>query len=202
MALIATKPVTFGLKLYTMVDDAAKYNEVIGWTPCGCAFEVRDVHRFVTEVLPSEGFRTNKYLSFRKQLNNYGFSGDLHEYRHPNFRRGEPLLAAQLSRLSVREVKRMFQVKPLMATLAPRPPKDAFPMDCTAVPPDYVATPPDCTAVPPDYVATPPDCTAVPPDYVAVPPDYAAFSTDHLSRVAIFPTMGHEDFDWVVEPLP
>ena len=168
--MIATKPVTFGLKLYTMVDDAAKYKEVIGWTPCGCAFEVRDVQRFVTEVLPSEGFRTNKYLSFRKQLNNYGFSGDQHEYRHPNFRRGEPLLAAQLSRLSVREVKRMFQGTPLIATVAN---KDALPMDCTAETPDYAA-----------------------------PPDYAAFSTDHLLRVAMAPTMGHDDFDWVVETLP
>jgi hypothetical protein len=65
---------TFPSKLHYMLDPGLEENEksIITWQPHGRAFVVLDQARFVAELLPN-WFRQNKYQSFQRQLNSYGF---------------------------------------------------------------------------------------------------------------------------------
>jgi hypothetical protein len=65
---------TFPSKLHYMLDHGLEENEksIVTWQPHGRAFLVLDQARFVAELLPN-WFRQNKYQSFQRQLNSYGF---------------------------------------------------------------------------------------------------------------------------------
>jgi hypothetical protein len=65
---------TFPSKLHYMLDPGLEENEksIVTWQPHGRAFVVLDQARFVAELLPN-WFRQNKYQSFQRQLNSYGF---------------------------------------------------------------------------------------------------------------------------------
>jgi hypothetical protein len=79
-------------------------DDVVGFTPSGLAFEIRDVDAFVRDVIPGF-FRHRSVSSFRRQLSMYGFKrikgrGLEHgAYQHELFRRDEPELCRQMKRV-------------------------------------------------------------------------------------------------------
>lgn len=100
-------------KLRNMVDDP-KTDDVIRWTPDGDTFVVPNVSRFSEEVLP-RFFKHNRFSSFVRQLNMYGFhkvphlqqgalktdpgqDSELWEFRNDNFKRDHPELLLQMQR--------------------------------------------------------------------------------------------------------
>lgn len=103
----------FILKVWGMVENP-EYNNLISWTPDGKSFTIHDHHAFSQQVLP-KFFKHNKFNSFVRQLNLYGFrkmtrllQGTLSkafqvepiEFWHANFRRGHPELLHLVQRKS------------------------------------------------------------------------------------------------------
>lgn len=93
--------VTFPMKLHTMLTEisgsCSSSNAeavVIGWNPEGDAFVIANPKTFTQTLLPRY-FRTNKFSSFQRQLNAYGFvrgnlyagQEDMHIYYHDIFHR-------------------------------------------------------------------------------------------------------------------
>ena len=71
----AVDPRRFPAKLYDLVDGHSQVPEdeaIVTWCENGLAFIVRDLNRFCEEVLPAH-FCHNKWASFIRQLNLYGF---------------------------------------------------------------------------------------------------------------------------------
>ena len=77
-------------KIVSMLEDPERYGEILRWTRDGRAFKVLDRVRLVTEALPSKGGKVCKYLSFKKQMNNYGFASREDEFFHIHFNRANP----------------------------------------------------------------------------------------------------------------
>ncbi|XP_065913236.1 heat shock factor protein 4-like isoform X2 [Dysidea avara] len=103
----------FILKVWGMVENP-DYNHLISWTSDGKSFTIHNHHAFSQQVLP-KFFKHNKFNSFVRQLNLYGFrkmtrllQGTLSkafqvepiEFWHANFRRGHPELLHLLQRKS------------------------------------------------------------------------------------------------------
>lgn len=97
-----TQPPIFVRKIMGMLNAPSaapgknKYEDYMAWTPAGDAFCIFDIEAFITLVLFAEGFKTTKIASFKKQLNNYGFSVSNNEISHPLFRRDDPALALDI----------------------------------------------------------------------------------------------------------
>lgn len=98
---------SFPAKLYELVEGhstraASDDDVVVSWCEGGLAFIVKDLTRFCEEVLPQH-FCHNKWASFIRQLNLYGFrritqgqsSG---AYWHKYFQRGQPQLLRGITR--------------------------------------------------------------------------------------------------------
>ncbi|KAF9792162.1 hypothetical protein BJ322DRAFT_18106 [Thelephora terrestris] len=98
-------------KLYQILNDEENSN-VISWTAEGDSFTVLDHERFAREVI-AKWFKHNKWTSFVRQLNMYGFhkvqhlqqgvlKGDseieTHQFEHPNFRRDNPDMLCLIQR--------------------------------------------------------------------------------------------------------
>ncbi|EGB08069.1 hypothetical protein AURANDRAFT_17549, partial [Aureococcus anophagefferens] len=76
--------------------DVPEDEAIVSWCEDGRAFIVRDRTRFCEEVLPAY-FSHNKWASFTRMLNLYGFKCIklgrwVGTYEHECFRRGEPQL--------------------------------------------------------------------------------------------------------------
>lgn len=79
-----------------------EHERIISWSASGKAFRIEDNTLFSSLVLPKY-FRTNKFSSFQRNLNLYGFAKvkrgvDMDMYAHGSFIRGRPDLLAQLKK--------------------------------------------------------------------------------------------------------
>lgn len=97
-------PQQFPRRLYKMLQSESgnPSHTMIKWSESGGAFQIADIPRFSSLVLPMY-FRTSKFSSFQRNLNLYGFSKvrkgpDTDMYRHPAFLRGRPELLSQLKK--------------------------------------------------------------------------------------------------------
>ncbi|CAM9478840.1 unnamed protein product, partial [Sphacelaria rigidula] len=75
---------------------------IIGWSASGKAFRITDSERFCRDIMP-RFFKQNKYSSFQRQLNLYGFrklvrGNEAGGYMHPLFERGKPEQLSQVRR--------------------------------------------------------------------------------------------------------
>jgi len=100
----------FLLKTFSILETADP--AIVSWSDAGDSFLVIDADRFGSEVIPTH-FKHNKFSSFVRQLNFYGFrkvKGKLNfvgkseqhswEFKHPAFLRGKPELLTHIKRSS------------------------------------------------------------------------------------------------------
>ena len=102
------KGIPFPLKLHQMLDEVenAGLTSIISWRSHGRAFMVHKRDDFVDCILPVY-FQQNKFASFQRQLNLYGFSRiscgkDKGVYYHESFLRGRQLLATEMVRIKIK----------------------------------------------------------------------------------------------------
>jgi flavodoxin len=62
----------FPLKLYDLVNNENNA-KIITWSEDGLSFVIKDIHKFIYEILPKK-FDTKLFSSFNRQLNSYGFT--------------------------------------------------------------------------------------------------------------------------------
>ncbi|XP_074598117.1 uncharacterized protein LOC141852865 isoform X2 [Brevipalpus obovatus] len=98
----SSSSVKFPQKLWNIVEDPNDTS--ITWTESGETLQI-DLSSFQVKYLSKRAttFKTNNMASFIRQLNLYGFrkvnnQTDVHEYRHPNFRRGRSDLLKGVTR--------------------------------------------------------------------------------------------------------
>lgn len=113
----------FPKKLYSMladIDGRRMGLDVISWTNEGDAFVIYNPTELAKVLLPRY-FQTDKFSSFQRQLNAYGFKrtylyrlkqtntcaskNDLHVYKHDVFHRNHPELLDQITRKGKIEIK-------------------------------------------------------------------------------------------------
>lgn len=95
-------------KTYTMIDNLP--DDIGGWSDAGDSMVILDAERFAAEIIP-QYFKHNNFRSFVRQLNFYGFrklradssapggaNASRWEFKHGNFRRGQPELLVQIRR--------------------------------------------------------------------------------------------------------
>eukprot|EP00752_Nemacystus_decipiens_P004304 g3933.t1 len=90
----------FAAKFYDILSQES--SDIIRWTDSGQAFQVVDYNRFSEEIL-LKYFRHNKFSSFRRQLNLYGYrkvikGPDAGAYMHPSFQRDRPDLLGEVKK--------------------------------------------------------------------------------------------------------
>eukprot|EP00903_Cladosiphon_okamuranus_P014074 g13081.t1 len=90
----------FAAKFYDILSQES--SDIITWTESGQAFQVLDYTRFSEEIL-LKYFRHNKFSSFRRQLNLYGYrkvikGPDAGAYMHPSFQRDRPDLLGEVKK--------------------------------------------------------------------------------------------------------
>ena len=109
MEFTKTQPVPiFLLKTYSILQSA--HEDIVCWSSRGDSFIIKDPHRFGTIIIP-EYFKHNKFTSFVRQLNFYGFrkvKGTLDyvgrnehyawEFKNRFFLRGRPDLLIEIKR--------------------------------------------------------------------------------------------------------
>lgn len=117
----------FPTQLHNMLSQAENdgYSDVCSWMPHGRAFKVHDREAFVNQVM-KRFFNGNKYSSFQRQLNLYGFirmmkkGKDYGAYYHESFLRGEPELCQQMNRVYSRNpIDRLIQNDPDFYAMEP-----------------------------------------------------------------------------------
>jgi hypothetical protein len=94
-------PQVFPRKLYEMLEQVDP--RVMAWNACGNGFHIFDMDSFTTQVL-LDYFRHQKYSSFQRQLNLYGFrkvckGPDVGAYVHDSFQRSAPALLSSVRRV-------------------------------------------------------------------------------------------------------
>lgn len=166
-------------KIVSMLEDPERYGEILRWTRDGRAFQVVDRVRLVNEALPSKGGKVCQYVSFKKQMNNYGFASRDDEFFHIHFNRANPK-GAKLDYRVCREddaADRSTATKAALAAAAAKKPL-AFPE----------------TAAAPDIAPE-----------IAPAPEFAYYHHLNTQCLCLLAT-GSDcdcgfDFDWV-EPIP
>lgn len=94
-------PQVFPRKLYEIL--STEREDIIGWTDSGKSFIIKEMETFVTNIL-MKYFRHQKYSSFQRQLNLYGFrkvqkGTDVGSYAHECFIRDQPELLTKVRRI-------------------------------------------------------------------------------------------------------
>jgi len=105
-------PQQFPRRLYAMLENESDKNyqnehgstRIIEWSSSGRAFRIDNVSQFASIILPKY-FRTNKFSSFQRNLNLYGFfkvrrGPDTDMYANPSFIRGRPESLSHLKKNS------------------------------------------------------------------------------------------------------
>jgi hypothetical protein len=67
---IVAKTPKFLRILYTILHTESK--QILAWSACGSYFQIYDIAKLESHVLPRY-FKHNKFVSFQRQLNNFGF---------------------------------------------------------------------------------------------------------------------------------
>ena len=109
----------FPWRLHDMLLDAEDmgFCDLVSWLPCGTMFRVHQTDDFAEKVLPKY-FNQNRYKSFQRQLNIYGFERvaqgkDKGAYAHKCFIRGIPDLCGHMTRTKIKGVKKNISNKAL-----------------------------------------------------------------------------------------
>ncbi|CAB9502012.1 transcription factor [Seminavis robusta] len=116
---------------YQLVEDGTQhYPHIISWTKEGDAFEIKDIDALERTILGVKFFGTNKYASFRRQLNKYQFARSHRQsirkdvpftridvFRHKFFQRGRPDLLNRITRQSSNKPKSTEEAKALKTRL-------------------------------------------------------------------------------------
>lgn len=100
---------TFPLKLHRMltkIEETEGNEHIVSWQPHGRCFHVHEINEFVQTVMP-RFFSQNKFPSFQRQLNLYGFSRitigpDKGSYYHEYFLRGMEFLVHNIQRQKIK----------------------------------------------------------------------------------------------------
>jgi hypothetical protein len=98
----------FPWKLHQLLKSTEKsgHDHIISWLPDGESFKVHDKKNFTNEVLPLF-FGTNKYQSFQRNLNLWGYTTmskgpEKGTCSHPKFKRGLPQLCHGMERKAIK----------------------------------------------------------------------------------------------------
>ena len=106
----------FLLKLVNMLQ-AEKFHDLVSWNESGTSFIIKDQENFSKVVLP-QYFKHNKFPSFVRQLNLYGFrkvnsishgllnQPEFEEFRHPFFIKGKPGILHLIRRKATRSTNK------------------------------------------------------------------------------------------------
>mmetsp|Transcript_11584 Transcript_11584/g.27721 ORF Transcript_11584/g.27721 Transcript_11584/m.27721 type:complete len:583 (+) Transcript_11584:157-1905(+) len=80
----------FPWKLHKILQDAEDegFDDIIRWTPNGKAFVVVDKDRFSEEIMPRY-FRSNKFKTFQRSSNMWGFQTAVRHYPYQGLERGD-----------------------------------------------------------------------------------------------------------------
>eukprot|EP00980_Cylindrotheca_fusiformis_P014690 scaffold4001_cov94-Cylindrotheca_fusiformis.AAC.8 len=101
---------TFPFRLHQILEEASNTEEesrVISWSPSGDSFKIHDVDAFETTILPKYLPKQNKYKSFKRQLQYYGFTNfGFNHYGHPSFLRDQKSLLCQIEHRAFKKNKK------------------------------------------------------------------------------------------------
>eukprot|EP01114_Cavostelium_apophysatum_P018199 TRINITY_DN5580_c0_g1_i1.p1 TRINITY_DN5580_c0_g1~~TRINITY_DN5580_c0_g1_i1.p1 ORF type:complete len:393 (+),score=110.82 TRINITY_DN5580_c0_g1_i1:195-1373(+) len=90
----------FVVRMYSMLSTKDNDNTIVSWAEDGTSFIIHNGIAFAEKVMPRL-FKHNKYPSFLRQMNAYGFrKGERYaiEFYHPNFRANKPELLPLVKR--------------------------------------------------------------------------------------------------------
>lgn len=114
--------VQFPWKLHLLLRDAdeSDFEEAISWLPGGVAFQVHDKKKFAEEIMPKY-FSSNKFKSFQRNLNLWGFHTQTKEpnrgaIHHPLFLRGQADRCHLMKRVKIKKGTVEAQALPLTQT--------------------------------------------------------------------------------------
>jgi hypothetical protein len=100
---------TFPFRLHHILEEVSKdiaESCVISWTPSGKTFKIHDLDGFKGTILPKYLPKQNKYKSFKRQLQYYGFTNyGSHHYGHPSFLRDQKSLICQIEHRAFKKSK-------------------------------------------------------------------------------------------------
>lgn len=112
--------VPFPTKLFDLLEhidlEEPYLTRIVSWQPHGRCFLVHDTREFEDQVL-SKFFRQNKYASFQRQLNLYGFNRitkgpDRGAYYHELFLRGKKFLSEGIQRNKIKGTGKRMKSNP------------------------------------------------------------------------------------------
>lgn len=99
----------FPWKLHVLLQEAGRhdFHHIISWLPNGMSFKVHNKQKFAEEIMPKY-FTSNKFKSFQRNLNLWGFHTQTKEpsrgaIYHPLFLRGRPDRCHLMKRVKIKK---------------------------------------------------------------------------------------------------